>query len=258
MKINWRRSYGLLLIMCLGLTLACVKVDVSMTSPGTNRDNMPTLPKIKPPISIKQLKERHSASVRPRCGPNHSLSTQRYKQQTMAWCWAASTRTVMDYKNQQNVRPPSTAQQCDIVKNVFGSSLIDTNCCEKKISPDFIDAPLACLQGGWPHWVLNNYHFEYEWVDGLFDDWDALTGEICNDHPFISVIQWRGGGKHTLIVNGYKESRAVEVYDPLQDDPQDLTFDEFVGGFLKRQNEFYEFSHDRTYVQIAPKSKGQP
>ncbi len=164
----------------------------------------------------------------------------------------------MDYKNKQQARPETTARQCDIVKNVFGPRLGEANCCEKKLSSGFIDAPVTCLRGGWPHWVLDTYQFDYEWVDGLFDNWEALTGEICNNHPFISVIKWKGGGKHTLIVNGYKESRAVELYDPLQDDPQDLTFDEFVGGSLKKQDELYEFSHDRTYVQIAPKSPGQP
>jgi hypothetical protein len=151
------------------------------------------------------------------------------------------------------------------VKNIFGPRLSGANCCERKDSPDSIGAPWPCIRGGWPHWVFDNYQFDYEWVDGLFDDWVALKGEICNDYPFISVIEWRGGGKHTLVVNGYRESpadadleRVVEIYDPNEDDPLDLTFDEFVRGSAKKQGWSYEFSHDRTYVQIVPMSKGKP
>ncbi|HMS82249.1 MAG TPA: hypothetical protein PKD12_01190 [Nitrospira sp.] len=172
----------------------------------------------------------------------------------------------MEFNNTLGTRPAATPRQCDIVKTVYAPRLGETNCCEKEVSSDFIDAPLVCLRGGWPHWVLDTYQFDYEWVDGRFDDWDAVKTELCHQHPFISVIAWNGGGKHTLVVHGYRESptgvglqRVVEIDDPNKDDdPEDLTFEEFVEGSFKRQGEFYEFSHDRTYVQIAPLAKDQP
>ncbi len=272
MRSNLSKVLGLGITLCLGLTWACVKVDVTVTSPDTSRlDKWHSLPD-KPSISLEELKELHASrtgntSV---CQPNHSLPTHNEKQETMAWCWAASSRTVMEYRNRNGIQP-ETANQCDIVENVFGPRLSGANCCGREGSPDsevsrdYIDTPWTCVRGGWPHWVLDNYQFEYEWVDGLFDDWNALKGEICSDYPFISVIEWRGGGKHTLVVNGYRESpdnsrleQVVEIYDPNEDDPLDLTFDEFVTGSAKKQGRSYEFSHYRTYVQIVPISKGKP
>jgi hypothetical protein len=244
-----------------------VKVDVTVTSSSSGRlDQWPAFPH-KPPISIDKLKELQASrpGKRPVCQPERSLPTKKGKQQTDAWCWAASSRTVMDFNNKQQAQPEATPHQCDIVKTVYAPRLVATNCCEKKVSPDSIDAPLACLRGGWPHWVLDTYQFDYEWMNGRFDDWDTLKTEICHDHPFISVIEWNGGGKHTLVVTGYRESpanaglqRVIEIDDPNEDGPEDLTFEEFVEGSFKREGEIYEFSHDRTYVQITSLSTDKP
>jgi hypothetical protein len=267
MRTNLKRALGIGVALCLGLTSACVKVDVSVTSSDASRLGKRHFSPDKPSISLEKLKELHASSSgkRPVCRPDLSLRTNHEKQKTVAWCWAASSRTVMEYRNDKKTPPKRTAPQCDIVKNIFGPRLGGANCCETKVSPNSIDAPWTCVRGGWPHWVFDNYQFDYEWVKGLFDDWDALKGEICTDHPFISVIEWRGGGKHTFVVNGYRESpgdadleRVVEMYDPNEDDPLDLTFDEFVRGSAKNQGRSYEFSHDRTYVRIVPMSKGKP
>lgn len=268
MGMTMQKTLGLCIALCLGLTSACVKVDVTVTSSDTSRlDKWQSLPN-KPSISIEKLEELHASrpGKRPVCPPDRSLPINHEKQQTIAWCWAASSRTVMEYRNKKKIQPEPTAPQCDIVKNVFGLRLGGANCCERKNSPDSIDTPWTCVRGGWPHWVLDNYQFDYEWVDGRFDNWDVLKTEICNDYPFISVIEWSGGGKHTLVVTGYRESpasaglqRVVEIEDPNEDDnPQDLTFDEFVRGSAKKPGWSYEFSHDRTYVQIVPISTGKP
>ncbi|MBK9306576.1 MAG: hypothetical protein IPM58_05680 [Nitrospira sp.] len=195
------------------------------------------------------------------CPANRSLFINREKQQTVAWCWAASTRTVMEYKNQNKAQAEPTALQCDIVRNVLSLGLGGTNCCEIQVAPDFIDAPSVCVQGGWPYWVLNKYHFSYEWVDGRFDDWETLKAEICKVGPVISVIDWSGGGSHTLVITGYSTdsddvARVVTTYDPFTDDFQDLSFEEFVGGSTYRSNAFPRFSHNRTYVQIMPMTEG--
>jgi hypothetical protein len=259
MRMNIRRTLGLSIVLCLGFSWACVKVDVSV-----KLSDVPHLQREKPPISIKQLKARHCDTSQ--CPPSSSLIIKEEKQQTAAWCWAASTRTVMEYHNISKVKPEQTAQpQCDIVKDILGLWSGETNCCERKITPDFIDAPSTCVQGGWPQWILNKYQFSYEWVDGPFDDWEALKGEICKVGPFISVIEWIGGGKHTLIVTRYGNdsksedlNKVVTIYDPATGDFQDLIFDEFVGGSPSRSDKLDDFSHYLHIVQIQPMIKDQP
>ena len=258
MKTNVRNTFvfGQCMVLCLGLAWGCVKVDVTVTSPSTNRFAEPIYPHDKPPISIKKLKEFHAIGKKD-CLLNFSRDINHEKQQTAAWCWAASSRMVMEYQNKMKVPPEPTALQCDIVRNVFSSWLGGISCCEIKISPDFINAPSACRHGGWPYWVFNKYQFNYEWVDGQFDDWEALKGEICKVGPFISVIEWSGGGRHAFIVRGYRETgleKVVETDDPVKEDPEELTFDEFVGNSAMEDGS-PEFSHDRTYVQISPETK---
>jgi hypothetical protein len=106
-------------------------------------------------------------------------------------------------------------------------------------------------------------HHDYKVVPGALDDWDAVTGEICSAGPFILVIDWHGGGSHTLVITGYSNQdkdaeRVVTTYDPFTNDFEDLSFEEFVGGSLSGPNGSHRFSHDRTYVQITPKTGDQP
>lgn len=168
----------------------------------------------------------------------------------------------MEYQNRTHEPPRPTALQCDIVRNVFSPWIGAVNCCETEVSSDLIDAPLVCVQGGWPHWVFDKYRFNYETVAGALD-WDALTGEICSTGPFVSVIEWSGGGKHAFVVKGYEIARedgekTVQVYDPILNDRQDMTFDEFAGDSPNEQYGFDRFSHYLDFVQILPIAKVQP
>lgn len=251
MRMTMQRTLGLCIALCLGLASACVKVDVSVTSPNTVFMPPHVSPE-KPPISSDELKKRHAAK-KPFCLPTLSRIIDEEKQQTAAWCWAASTRTVMEYYNGNK----PTVFQCDIVKNIF--RLGKTNCCEVKVTPDFIDAPSRCVQGGWPYWVFGKYKFDYEVVHGALD-WDDVKGEICTNGPFISVIEWSGGGKHTIVVTGYSErpSKVVTTYNPSTKDFEDQDFEDFKSGSLKGPHGFHRFSHDRSYVQILPETKDQP
>jgi hypothetical protein len=259
-----RRTFGLCIALCIGLASACVHVDVSVTSQDNNPLGPPFPSNYKLPISIKELKKRHAginAGINKECLPRKFLAIDREKQQTAAWCWAASARMVMEYRNKSEQPPKPTALQCDIVRNVFGLWTEGTNCCEREVTRDFINAPLTCVQGGWPDWVLDKYHFNHEWVDGALDDWKALKGEICTTGPFISVVEWSGGGKHAFIVAGYKDSdsesseKLVTLYDPTTDDFEDVTFEEFLGKSSEGSDRLYGSTHNRNYVQIWPNPK---
>jgi Papain-like cysteine protease AvrRpt2 len=267
MRTNMKRTVGLCIALCLGLTSACVQVDVSVTSQDNSRASSP-YPPMKPSISMDDLKKLHTKKS---CNPS-SWDVAKEQQQTAAWCWAASTRMVMEYHNKEQKKPTNIDSQCNIVMNILSNLPRSTNCCEKQEGPDFIDAPLKCRQGGWPHWVLEEYGFSYETV-GTALDWEALTGEICSTGPFISVIEWRGGGQHAFVVKGYHEPKDkdfkpsplapsplqfVEVYDPNLDDHLDMTLDEFVGDAPKKEYEYQPFSHTLDFVQIRPKAKDKP
>lgn len=255
MRSNLSKVLGLGITLCLGLTWACVKVDVSVLSQNESRTE-PSFPPLPPSISIDDLKKLQSETS---CTPGF-LDVTKEQQQTAAWCWAASARMVMDYHNKNEEPPRPTALQCDIVRNVFSPQIGGVNCCENEVARDFIDAPSACVQGGWPYWVLHKYQFDYQWLAGALDDWEALTGEICSIGPFISVIEWSGGGRHAFIVKGYAPSpqKIVQVYDPILNDPQDMTFDEFLGDSPRQQHGFHKFSHYQNFVQIQPKTKVHP
>jgi hypothetical protein len=252
MKTDTKHFVQLCIALCLGLTWACVRVDVSVTSPNTySRSGLPS--ERKSPISNKELTKRH-ADIN-RCPSNLFLAIDREQQKTEAWCWAASTRMVMKYHNAKQNQ--ETDSQCDMVRNILSPWLGGVNCCERQVIPDFINAPSECIQGGWPSWALEKYQFNYEWIEGALDEWEALKGELCKTGPFISVINWSGGGAHAFVVTGYRdEEKLVTIYDPTTEDFQDFAFEEFVG---KGPYRFRRFSHDRNYVQIMlPETKDQP
>lgn len=232
--------------LCLGFTWACVKVDVSVRSPanGSAKDDSW--------ISLADLKKRHTKKS---CDPTAWEITGE-PQKTPAWCWAASTRIVMEHHNTRHGE--ETDSQCEIVKKTSRFLSSEANCCHTSV-------PSECIQGGWPNTVFDYYEFNYKKLAGALNDWDALTGEICSGGPFISVIEWSGGGKHTFVVHGYRYDRSsenpqkvVSIYDPLTDDFQDLIFDEFAGGSLERPAEFIQFSPYLNYVAIRPMSENQP
>lgn len=248
MKTTMRRTYGLCMVLCLGLTGGCVKVSVSVNAQGRAATEQ-TNPHW---ISLDDLKKLHSKKS---CNTS-SRDVIKERQQTPAWCWAASARMVMGYHNKSEPSSTPTDLQCDIVMNAFSSWIGGTDCCEEKVPPDSINAPPVCVQGYWPYEVFNKYNFTYKSVAGPLD-WEALTGEICAAGPFITVIKWSGGGAHTFVVKGYDQEpqQTVEVYDPVLKDAQDMTFDEFVGDSPREEYEFHRFAHDRNIVQILPKDR---
>ncbi|MBL8054574.1 MAG: C39 family peptidase [Nitrospira sp.] len=252
MKTNIPGILGLCIALCLAFTLACVRVEVSVTSP--NASTQRPYPDSSW-ISLAELKEIHKKRLSGnKCPLSRYRLTNGEKQETEAWCWAASTRLAMAFHNKEQSK--ETDPQCNIVTKTLALSQDKVKCCTGTI-------PGQCVQGGWPHWVFRSYHFDYKTVGGTLDDWDAVVGEICSTGPFISVIDWTGGGSHTLVVTGYSEdekesTKVVTVYDPFTDDFQDLSLEEFMGDSAYESDGFYGFSHNRHYVQIAPKTKDHP
>jgi hypothetical protein len=252
MRTNLKRALGIGVALCLGLTSACIRVNVTITSTSAH-----TLPADRHWISIPDLKELHKERLGvKKCPASRYPIIAPEEQLTEAWCWAASTRMVMEYQNKQQTKGPETDIQCNIITKTIGNSQGGLNCCDYNV-------PSPCIQGGWPHWVFNSYQFDYKVVPGALDDWDAVTGEICSTGPFILVIDWREGGSHTLVITGYSNEdkdteRVVTTYDPFTNDFEDLSFEEFVGGSLNGPNGIHRFSHDRTYVQIKSKAEDRP
>jgi Papain-like cysteine protease AvrRpt2 len=258
-----RKILGICMTLCLGFVWGCAEVEVLIPSHALPPPPDGTL---RPPITLTldELKQMQTQNGKPVCNPNgFTQDVPREKQQTPAWCWAASTRMVMEYHNEKQQQP--TDPQCKIVSKIFGISSERAGCCETKITSDFIDAPLRCVQGGWPNKVFDYYQYSYQTVGGALD-WEALTREICTTGPFISVIDWNGGGKHAFITKGYSTValntrtnrpsplQIVIAYDPFdptgKKDIQYQTFDEFVGDSTGRPNKSHGFSHDLNFVQI--------
>jgi hypothetical protein len=249
-----RKILGICVALCLGFVWGCAEVEVLIPSHQSGPKEPPYDPR-KPSITLDTLKQMQMQGTREICDRKDSktLEVPREKQQTPAWCWAASTRMVMEYHNKKQKKPTDTDPQCAIVKKIWGPWVGEVNCCEGQSAQDFINAPSKCVQGGWPDWVLANYQFSNETVRGALD-WEALIGEICTTGPFIPVVDLRGGGKHAFIVTGYsgRPSQVVTIYNPTTEDFQDLTFEEFVGD-SPGPDGFYGFSHNLNFVQISPK-----
>ncbi|HEY3197299.1 MAG TPA: hypothetical protein VGJ57_04740 [Nitrospirales bacterium] len=259
---------------------ACVEIDVSIPSkgPGVPRaaetppipnlvhprplsHGMPALSSIpgKTPISLDAFKKMQTKRLQTgggaACNPDDKKSIDKVGpalQQTASWCWAASSKIVMESHN------IPIDDQCNIVMKVLGEQL----CCVKVINKDLIiPENTNCQRGGWPYKVFDMYAFDYENVDSPLD-WDALTKEICLNNPFIYVEKRSDGSKHTVIVKGYHNvgptasnphrQKVVEVYDPQSKNFQDFTYEEFIGDPNGDPNGQYSYSHFVDYAQIRP------
>ncbi len=179
-------------------------------------------------------------------------------QETGSWCWAASSQLVVEYLTQ------IAAPQCELVSQFFEDRLrgrtsqptgVFLDCCEYlKGNPDARNLVDICEQGGWPEWILDKWTKDSkritfqknDWSSGQVLDWKGLTDQICLDRPFIFVVRWSRGGRHTAVGGGYHTSQNygnfVEVYDHSPDGFYVMPFQEFQGG--------RRFTHEYDYVDI--------
>ena len=170
-------------------------------------------------------------------GPNSALLCQLnppiapfQKQENSSWCWAASTTLVMNH-----LEPQDDLKQCDVVQSSLEPEIqeyikeehakgridvISVDCCsvtDDKIAgygpdnPVPVDSTNICHRTFRPEWALGaqGYSFKLDrWVTPDSTDppgltWDKLTGQICDNRPFISVKLWDEGGTHAEVVTGY-------------------------------------------------------
>jgi hypothetical protein len=252
--------FGICVALCVGLLWACAEVVVLIPShlPGTrplggDPGKLPiTLQKLKEIQKQKngQMQRQRGLALTSNSGGSKTLEVPYEPQHTPAWCWAATSRMIMNYQNRRIDPSDELDVQCKIVMNSLGHKLGGANCCERLVSPDLIDPPPICVRGEWPSVVFERYGFNYESVEEALD-WESLTNEINGNRPFLYVVDLQGGGKHALVVKGYDpmstEGRIVQTYDPNQADFEYQTLEEFMFGK----------THYRDYALISPKAEDE-
>ena len=195
-----------------------------------------------------------------------SLTTPDQRQQTSAWCGAATARIVMEHHN--GPLGKATDAQCVIISKVFDIDTNRHNCCQTHFpSEDTIipsrDDIEPCVRGIWPHEAFRKYGFSYKQTPQALD-WERLTEEICLDSPFIAVTKTPDQpNSHTIVVKGYShinpspspstidELQWVEIYDPLDEEFEFVSYSEFVGD-PPNTSGVHGYYHIRNYAGIVP------
>ncbi|ULA60045.1 MAG: putative PeptidaseC392 domain-containing protein [Nitrospira sp.] len=248
---------------------ACTEVHVRLShrAPTTTTDESISL-QAKEPISIAQLiaqqqqRQQRDKSAQDQSSLPTSLcdaqgtltgAVRPYNQETSNWCWATSAQTVLEFH--QEVRG-----QCDWVNRALSRE----DCCGNRtfdtfLNRWFINTPSACDQGGWPHWVFTASGFDYELLmaPGTPDpnEWttyfEAFQRQLCQNGPFVSVIQWADGGGHTQVVRGiHTDLQVVEVNNHRDADFNTLPFDVFIGDAVGDHYGEYGYAQESFYVEI--------
>jgi hypothetical protein len=186
-----------------------------------------------------------------------------YNQETTNWCWASSAQTVLGFHKE-------IRDQCSFVNDALSRS----DCCGPRVFDSFLNGwfittPSECDQGGWPHWVFEKLGYNYDrvrapgtsnpadwtsYVEALNTSYiEILKRELCQNGPFISVLQIEGGvSGHTEVVRGiYEDAKFIEVNDHRNADFNTLSFDEFVGDDLDNPNGEYGYAQEFFYVEIS-------
>lgn len=196
----------------------------------------------------------------------HAINMKNHRQETGSWCWAGSTRTMIEFiKNEGH----TDRDQCNLVNEVFKddveaerirTGINEIHCClaRRNESPSQIGAPEAsnvCDHGLWPDAVLTQNDLTFLKVSydspSPFDDiqgWNDLTGQINQNLPYLVVVRWAGGGRHAVSIGGYSTSpdvgEFVHVYDPGQQEFYMMPFADFYNGIPGK------FAHEFDYFNI--------
>ena len=114
------------------------------------------------------------------------LSVKLDPQETDEWCWAASTKMVMDY-----ISPCVLTTQCAEANHAFGLS----TACQ-------CPTPAVAINGAWPDQPLNQYGFTFKKSASALS-WSDVTSEIgTSGRPFIFTWGWNSGGGHAMTAVG--------------------------------------------------------
>mgnify|MGYP001317616607 FL=1 len=182
------------------------------------------------------------------------------KEDNSSWCWAASTTLVMNH-----LEPKDALKQCNVVQSSLEpeirdyienerakgrSDVISVDCCsvtdDKMHESDartqlVIDSVSVCHRTFRPERALEALGYSFKparWEPADSTDppgltWDQLTGQICDNRPFISVKLWDEGGTHAEVVTGYhlysKEKKMVDLESAGMDGFHSIPFKDYQG-----------------------------
>lgn len=128
--------------------------------------------------------------------PNESrfLDVKYIPQKQQYWCWAASSEMVLKYLN-----PPfeSSYIQCQQSRICLADSLNNCKCCLYPTND-------TC---NFPHWpIFDQLGFRAFNTDEFpgYLTWQNMLQEIDNNRPLCLTYNWRGGGAHMIVMNGYQ------------------------------------------------------
>ena len=224
-----------------GALSACIGIHIDLATNGT------AVPGDTPPEPFLDEKNQNEVPQPPDTTTQCDLKSQvpNAQQLTGSWCWAASSQLVVEYLTKK------PAPQCELVSQTFNLPDPALNCCqylEGTATASQLEA--TCDQGGWPEWILKIKDISYTKMEASRGEqlgWAGLTKQICDNHPFIFVVEWSGGGRHSAVGGGYHTTAQfgnfVEIYDHSPSGFSAMPYQEFLG-------HRGSFTHEFDYVDI--------
>ena len=215
------RLHFVLSILSLFSLVACVQVKTiscgNCDAPSLSQEPPIILPTDLPATVYIGPNSAQLCQLNPQIAPFQ-------KEDNSAWCWAASTTLVMNH-----LGPQHALKQCDVVQRslepeiqayIDGRIDLRVECCS--VTDDkmhqfvasnqlMIDSVIVCHRTFRPERALEALGYSFKparWEPADSTDppgltWDQLTGQICDNRPFISVKLWDEGGTHAEVVTGY-------------------------------------------------------
>ena len=254
----------------------CIYINVTQESEisGTTETQTTDQDPLSPGQSVEPIGNEIPALLSG-CNECH-LNLTNHQQQTGSWCWAASTRTVIEFIHPYVFPHDESNDQCDedrgIVGKVFSAEVNDANakraapaalneinCCKAKrnvsmTEPGREESLRICDNTLWPSKALRviDVNFLPVKYDPPFDygqGWEDLTGQIQRKLPYLAVFRLAGGGRHAVAVGGYLsllvEGEYVKVYDPGQQGFTVTLFQDFYAGIPG------QYAHEWDYFNIG-------
>ena len=244
-------------------------------SPETSVGQAKVIPSSHPPATVITGEQ----GIAPLCLLNPPLPGVQ-KQHTSAWCWAASTTLVINH-----LEPDRAHKQCSVVQATLTPEIeeyirqeeakgridVRVDCClvtdeemknydpqnNPKPSDKYVNDSIAmCHTTGRPEWALWEHGYgnrfkvirwDPSFPEGQGLTWESVTGQICDNRPFISVKAWSEGGTHTEVITGYRYN-GPEPYVDVDTHGLDTFFGE---PFHEYQGKPGDYVHVRDYYDIG-------
>ncbi|RFP07956.1 MULTISPECIES: C39 family peptidase [unclassified Duganella] len=127
---------------------------------------------------------------------NVPLVTQEHSQ----WCWAGSSKAVLNYYNQ-------TPSQCQIVNWAFGLNYAcgstDFNWNSNANQPNNMYGSNGSVQNILKAWGVNNTAYNSA------SSWNSVVSDVNANRPFVIRYGWTNGGGHIMVGRGYETANGV-------------------------------------------------